>query len=173
MRQAERRARTVGALLDAAEVSFARSGYEGATLDSVAAAAGVSKGAVYAHFTSKLEILGAALDRAFAGAEERLARAASALRAGQDPASAARAYFGSGDDAVHVGLMAETWQVAILEESIRQKLDAFRSDRLAHLGQAAVDGGLAPGEALQVANITVRLIDGFTVEHRLKLAESA
>lgn len=173
MRQAERRARTIAALLDAAEISFARSGYEGATLDSVAAAAGVSKGAVYAHFSSKLEILGAVLDRAFDAAEERLARAASVLRAGQDPASAARAYFGTADDAVHASLVAETWQVAVFEESIRQKLDAFRSDRLARLGQAAVDSGMAPAEALQVAGITARLVDGFTLEYRLKLAASA
>ncbi|NUQ55530.1 MAG: hypothetical protein HUU14_06570, partial [Dehalococcoidia bacterium] len=37
MRQAERRARTIGALLDAAEGSFARSGYEGASLDAMRA----------------------------------------------------------------------------------------------------------------------------------------
>ncbi len=173
MRQAERRARTIGALLDAAEGSFARSGYEGASLDAIASAAGCSKGAVYAHFASKLQVLDAVLERVFADSGGRLARVAAALAAGQDPAAAARAYFGQDDDATHAGVMAETWQVAVLEPGIGERLEAFRNSRLAVLGQAAVSAGLAPAAAMQAADITARLIDGLTLERRLKRAESA
>ncbi|HVP03675.1 MAG TPA: TetR/AcrR family transcriptional regulator [Solirubrobacteraceae bacterium] len=43
-------------LLDAASEVFARSGYHGASLDEIAAAAGVSKALIYEHFASKREL---------------------------------------------------------------------------------------------------------------------
>ena len=43
-------------LLDAAEEIFVRQGYEGAQLSQIAAAAGRTKGAVYAHFRSKEDL---------------------------------------------------------------------------------------------------------------------
>src|SRR5687767_4484147 len=49
-------------LLDAAVEVFARRGYERATIDEVAEAAGLSKGTVYWHFDSKAELFGALLD---------------------------------------------------------------------------------------------------------------
>ncbi|KAA0230764.1 MAG: TetR/AcrR family transcriptional regulator, partial [Dehalococcoidia bacterium] len=173
MRQAERRARTIGALLDAAEASFARYGYEGTSLDAVASAAGCSKGAVYAHFTSKLEVLQAVMERVFERAGQRLERVAAELAAGHDPATAAHACFGQEDDAIHVGVMAETWQVAVLDPGIREQLEAFRESRLVLLGHAAISAGMGPVAAMQTADMTARLIDGFTLEHRLKRAESA
>jgi len=50
-------------LLDAAERVVARVGYESATLDDVAAEAGLTKGAVYWHFDSKTSLLLALLER--------------------------------------------------------------------------------------------------------------
>ncbi len=47
---------TQGRLLDAAEEVFVRDGYEGAQLEEIAAKAGRSKGAVYAHFKSKEDL---------------------------------------------------------------------------------------------------------------------
>jgi AcrR family transcriptional regulator len=52
-----RKARTREALLEAAARVYARSGFDGATLDEVAAEAGFSKGAVYGHFGSKENLL--------------------------------------------------------------------------------------------------------------------
>jgi AcrR family transcriptional regulator len=52
-----RKARTRAALLEAAARVYARSGFDGATLDEVAADAGFSKGAVYGHFGSKENLL--------------------------------------------------------------------------------------------------------------------
>ena len=52
-----RKARTRGALLDAAARVYARHGIDGATLDQVAEEAGFTKGAVYAHFGSKDNLL--------------------------------------------------------------------------------------------------------------------
>lgn len=55
-RRAERAGRTRSELLDAAARAFARQGYEGASLGDIAADAGYTKGAVYAHFGSKHEL---------------------------------------------------------------------------------------------------------------------
>ena len=66
--QHERRARTRAALLRAAGRVFAEQGFHGATLESVAAAAGVSKGALYHYFPSKEQLFLALLeDRLGAG----------------------------------------------------------------------------------------------------------
>jgi AcrR family transcriptional regulator len=51
--RADRKARTRKKLLDAAASVFAAKGYRGAAVDDVALAAGVTKGAVYAHFRTK------------------------------------------------------------------------------------------------------------------------
>jgi TetR/AcrR family acrAB operon transcriptional repressor len=50
-------ARTRASIVDAALECFDRHGIAGSTLDQIAAAAGVTKGAIYHHFASKGEIL--------------------------------------------------------------------------------------------------------------------
>jgi len=66
--QRERRARTRAALLRAAGRVFAEHGFHQATLEAVAAAAGVSKGALYHYFPSKEQLFLALLeDRLGAG----------------------------------------------------------------------------------------------------------
>jgi AcrR family transcriptional regulator len=65
-----RRAMTRQHLLDAAAIVFARDGFQGSTLDEVAATAGFTKGAVYSNFKSKddlfLELLDDRANREFA-----------------------------------------------------------------------------------------------------------
>lgn len=66
-RRDEQRERTRAELLEAAAAVFAAHGFNGASVDKVAEAAGYTKGAVYSNFTSKeelfLELLGQQLDR--------------------------------------------------------------------------------------------------------------
>src|SRR5437764_5362156 len=62
MRQAARRQRTRGKVLDAAGRVFARRGYHDTTLREIAADAGVSKGAVYYNFESKDDLFLALLE---------------------------------------------------------------------------------------------------------------
>ncbi|MGW7583973.1 ScbR family autoregulator-binding transcription factor [Kitasatospora sp. NPDC054768] len=77
----ERSERTRGRLVEAGAVLFDRRGYAGATLGEIAAAAGVTKGALYFHFASKEE-----LARAVSGQAERSLRSACAeLRAASSP----------------------------------------------------------------------------------------
>jgi AcrR family transcriptional regulator len=60
--QHERRARTRAALLRAAGRVFAEHGFHGATLEAVAAGAGVSKGALFHYFPSKEQLFLALLE---------------------------------------------------------------------------------------------------------------
>ncbi len=62
-RQADRRAETRGKLLDAAITSLVVNGYAGTTVDTIATAAGVTRGALNHHFASKIELMLAAASR--------------------------------------------------------------------------------------------------------------
>jgi AcrR family transcriptional regulator len=59
----DRRAQTRAALLDAAERLWAERGIRGASLDEIAAAAGMTKGAVYSNFAGKSDLVLALLER--------------------------------------------------------------------------------------------------------------
>ncbi|MGH7735766.1 MAG: TetR/AcrR family transcriptional regulator [Gemmatimonadales bacterium] len=60
--QAERRSATITAILAAARALFAELGFEATSIDDIALAAGVTKGAVYHHFASKEAIFVEVLD---------------------------------------------------------------------------------------------------------------
>src|SRR6476620_2072446 len=62
-----RRAETRARLLHSAARVYARRGFNGATLDEVAADAGFTKGAVYDHFGSKENLLLALMEEHLAG----------------------------------------------------------------------------------------------------------
>jgi len=70
--QDARRAR----ILDAAERCFARSGFQGATMQAICREAGVSAGAVYVYFRSKEELIEGLSRRDRAEVREEFARAA-------------------------------------------------------------------------------------------------
>ncbi|GAA0959606.1 TetR/AcrR family transcriptional regulator [Actinocorallia libanotica] len=59
----EKRSRTRNALLDAAQRLWAERGIHGASLDDIAGAAGLTKGAVYSNFAGKTDLLFALLER--------------------------------------------------------------------------------------------------------------
>src|SRR5437588_2136983 len=78
----ERKARTRARLLDAAARVFAAKGYRGAAVDDVAEAAGLTKGAVYAHFRTKEALyLALTIERG----KQQLEEAREALRAAPGP----------------------------------------------------------------------------------------
>jgi AcrR family transcriptional regulator len=63
---ARRRALTRDALVSSAAAVFARRGYEGASLEEIADAAGFTRGAIYKNFGGKEDLLFAVADRDFA-----------------------------------------------------------------------------------------------------------
>lgn len=81
--QAERRAATQGAILASARRLFAERGFEATSIDEIAGAAGVAKGAVYHHFNSKEALFASVLE----GVQAELASAPvpEAARAARDP----------------------------------------------------------------------------------------
>ena len=92
--QAERRDATRKAILSAAKDLFGREGFAGTSVDDIAAAAGVAKGAVYHHFPTKEAVFEAVFD---AACGELLREVGAAARAASDPLGAlavgTRAYF--------------------------------------------------------------------------------
>src|SRR5579863_5516439 len=93
-RQAERREASREAILGAAQRLFAEHGFAAVTVDQIAGAAGLAKGAVYHHFPSKEAIFEAAFERTSAALQHQVRTVAAAssdrLKA---LAAGARAYF--------------------------------------------------------------------------------
>ena len=167
MRQEERRARTRSALLRSAQSAIAARGYEGASIDAIATSVGLSKGAVYAHFPNKLELYLGVVNAALDQADHRVERVAAALRSGQSPLEASRAYFGLAGDGEHASIIADIWRVAGDEPAVRTELDRYLERRSMALSHAAVDAGSRPGEALELAATVGRLIDAEMLYRRL------
>jgi len=85
--QAERTEATTTQLIAAAQRLFGRDGYAATSIDAVAAAAGMTKGAAYHHFATK----GALFRAVFVGEQERLAAELERATAEEpDPWSALR-----------------------------------------------------------------------------------
>ena len=92
--QAERRATTRGAVLIAAEDLFGRLGFAATTMDQIAAAAAVAKGAIYHHFPTKEAVFEAVFQAASARLAAELARnSAATTDALALMAQGVRAYF--------------------------------------------------------------------------------
>jgi len=87
-RQEVRTAATCGKLLAAAEKIFARDGFEAARLADIAALAGYTRGAFYAHFKSKEDIFFALLEDWIG---RRIAEVNAVLERHADPAARLRA----------------------------------------------------------------------------------
>lgn len=159
MRQDERRARTRRLLLAAARRAFAERGYEAASLDAIAASAGLSKGAVYAHFPTKLDLFLAVAEEELERATAASERVATALQRGVRVDVAAQQYDAGEEDTCHAPLMLQLWAVAAREVRVRELLDAFLAARATLLAGAAVAAGEAPAEAMMRGETATRLID--------------
>jgi AcrR family transcriptional regulator len=93
-RQAERLEATRTAIVKAASDLFGRQGYEDTSVDEIAVAAGVAKGAVYHHFASKERLFETVLKAATAElARDVTQRAGSAVDVWDSIAVATEAYF--------------------------------------------------------------------------------
>jgi AcrR family transcriptional regulator len=78
--QQQRSEQTTSSLVDGARELFAADGYAATSLDAVVERAGVTKGALYHHFTGKRELFAAV----FAAEQERLLQQLAAAAAGHD-----------------------------------------------------------------------------------------
>ena len=168
MRQAERRARTIAALVRAARPLLASAGYAGTSLDAIAARAELSKGAVYAHLSSKVDLYLLVVEEVLDDAHRRLEGVARAIASGAQPGAAAASYF-SADAREHAALMVDLWQVATQDMLVHDQLDLYRQDRLGVLAAAFVDAGRPPLAAREQAEMIAALIDSRLLDERLGL----
>jgi AcrR family transcriptional regulator len=166
MRQEERRAKTRRLLVDAAREAFAQRGYDGGALDAIAASVGLSKGAVYAHFPTKLELYLAVVEDVLEEARDRMEQVAEALERGTRPDDAAERYFSAPDNETHAALMLDAWATAGRDPRVRLLLDAYLAERATLLGAAAVATGLSPRQAIALAATVARLVDAAVLHVR-------
>jgi AcrR family transcriptional regulator len=133
MTRAEANAQHRGEVLRAARRQFLERGFHGATVDSIAEAAGFSRGVVYSQFGSKDEMFLALLD---ARIDERRARSA-ALASGL---SGSDGFAAVACDAL--GETAETveWQTLLLEFRAHAARHPQTLARYVELHRRAVDG---------------------------------
>ncbi len=190
-RKREKREDVRARLVAAAAGVFAERGYEGASLERVAEAGGLSKGAVYSNFASKdellFELVAARIDerleavRASTGKRAALPSAgnggagAADARASAAGAAAARA---AGKALREVGESDPEWQLLFLEfwlrcarnEELRSKLAARRREmrgRIADLIEAKAEAAgatIARAEAMDLATTALALSNGFGIE---------
>jgi len=149
----ERKAQTRAALLSAAARVYARRGFDGATLDEVAAEAGFSKGAVYGHFGSKENLLLALMGEHLA---EEVAEQVALFDRGQStwdrPLRGSERWMESLDeDPDAFRLFVELWSYAQRDERLRaglaDGLDLLRATFAGFAAASASDAGIESSPA--------------------------
>lgn len=166
-----RKAQTRARLLDAAAQVYARRGFDGATLDEVAAEAGFTKGAVYSHFGSKENLL-LALSQQQRDAqltEQMVLFDRERSGSGRPLAGAARWMEILREEPERFRLFVELWVRAQRDERLREQLAAGVEDLrelLAGFARAgAADAGIEADDATdrEVANVFVAMTMGIGI----------
>jgi AcrR family transcriptional regulator len=166
----ERRAARREQFLTAARGLAAERGYRTVTVDDVCAAAGLSKGAFYAHFASKQDLLTAILDAEIAEVGELLTTLEAAQTSQLDRV---RSYLQSmvvrGQDPAEEQLRAEVWSRVAEDPTLAARLAEEVRGRRVRLA-AFAEAGARDGEMVEVpANafgaILVALVDGLLLHH--------
>lgn len=177
--RAEQRERNRARLLDAAERVFAERGYRVATVDDVAAAAGLTKGAVYSQFASKQELFAAAVERRYRERAEAFVAAMSGPAPLADrTALAALDFAGSVQDGVDWALLfleawAEMLRTPAFGEDLRRIDQQMRATIAEVVERSMADQDLVldlPAES--VAEMVIATTHGFGVQHRLDPAHA-
>ncbi|WP_307801850.1 TetR/AcrR family transcriptional regulator [Actinomadura violacea] len=166
----ERREQTRTALLSAAERLWAERGIHGASLDDIAAAAGLTKGAVYSNFAGKTDLLLALLERF---TSDRLGtdvcdelRSADQGRGDAEPAGRNASRDGSDDRARRLALLlVEFWLYGMRDYAAGWRIADWYAERRAHMASELRDvDGIAPTER---AALAMALDFGLAFQHLL------
>lgn len=170
-RLAERSEASIETLLGVARTAFGADGYARVSLDGVAAAAKMTKGAVYHHFGSKEALFEEVFRR-----EHRatIARVAAKGRAAKDPVDAilkgTRAYLGAIEDPVARRILLQDGPSVLGWERWRRcEEPGFQQMMEASLAAAAKAGMLRPG--LRPSETAVLLL-GAVTEGALTIAHA-
>lgn len=163
--RSSRKAATRAQLLRAAAHVYARRGFSGATLDEVAAEAGFTKGAVYAHFGSKENLLLALMEEHLARqVVEQVTLFDRERNTWERPlAGSARWMERLEEDPDPFRLFIELWSYAQRDERLRERLadglQTLRATFARFAAASAADAGIEtpPRASEQFANVMLGL----------------
>ncbi|NDU77412.1 TetR family transcriptional regulator [Actinomadura sp. DSM 109109] len=169
----DRRERTRAALLTAAERLWAERGIHGASLDDIAAAAGLTKGAVYSNFAGKTDLLLALMER-ITSARTRTDVCEELRAAAEDADPGGRPSRRDADEAPRrlALLLVEFWLYGMRDYAAGWRIADWYAERRAELARELEPGGgpdpggegLAPGDR---ATLTMALDFGLAFQHLL------
>lgn len=181
-RKREKRSEVKARILSVAYGIFAERGFEGASLERVAEAAGFSKGAVYSNFASKdelfYELVAARIDERAEAVRAAAARRLSSASGALSPSDAAIFARLAGEELRGMGAADPAWQMLFIEfwlrcsrsEELRakfaEKRRAMRKGIAANVREAAAAAGIELGEAesMDIATTVLALSNGLGIE---------
>jgi AcrR family transcriptional regulator len=150
--QSERSESTRGALIDAARHLFAERGYGGVGTEEIVRAAGVTRGALYHHFSGKRDLFEAVYERIEADLAERIAAGALAANA-DSPLEAMRA---GAEMFLQACTEPEPQRIALIDGPAVLGWDRWREIAAQH-GLGLIEGSLqAAIDAREIASQPVR-----------------
>jgi AcrR family transcriptional regulator len=163
--RAEQQQRTRERLLDAAETLFGDRGIHQTSLDEIAAAAGLTKGAIYANFAGKKDLIAAILDRRIDDDEPPADRSAAGWA--RSLGESYEAGLARPEMRRFAMAFVELWLYGMRDESSRDALTEWMR-HLRELGgkeAAALAGDDLPMPADQLAALLTALDIGVAVQH--------
>lgn len=174
--RSESKARTRERVLDAAEAMFAAEGFGGASLDRIADAAALTRGAIYSSFSDKADLFAAVLDRRLRRRVETVAEgiAASGDAAGFVALLRSSEWSAPDDpDALRWSLLYDEFRLfALRNPAARERLarhERYERDRYAdairHYNEQA--GTASPVDERLAAAILLALDHGLVRQHRI------
>ncbi|HZS88086.1 MAG TPA: TetR/AcrR family transcriptional regulator [Chloroflexota bacterium] len=153
------------ALLDATWRCAASRRFHELTIDDICAAAGVSKGTFYGHFSSKQNLLLSLLDESTGALERVMGELDAAPLGAMDRLRRfATAMLTLGEDPGRSQVRADLWAEILSDDAVRTRLSEALDRRRARL-RAWIEEGIARGELAEVptnamASILLALSDG-------------
>ena len=166
--RAQRKEMTRELLLDAAIDVFAEKGYNGASLDDVADAAGFTKGAVYSNFTRKSDLFRALLERETARYQAALVQTVEAVPLALLPDVSAELLAAPEASRETQTLMIEFRLAAIRDPSLRGPLLAVVDDVGAAIEASLPASSVEPGlRGRELAIVFDALVTGLLMNRAL------
>jgi len=167
--QAQRRAATRTALLDATIDCLVELGYARTSMQEICARARVSKGAVQHHFTTKAELMAAAVEHLTTKLREQLATTLDDLPSGGSGVAAAIDLLWQGYSGTLSTAVTELWVAARTDPELRAAIRpvdrALGRATLAHV--TGVAGELPRERAEMLFWLTVNLTRGLALDAEL------
>jgi AcrR family transcriptional regulator len=149
---------TLRGVLDASERVFVRDGYERAQIETIAAEAGRTKGAVYAHFRSKEDIFCALIERKAKSRRDEFLRSAEGKDLKQRLAIVKKLFLGALED--------ENWPILMLEFkllALRNKASLQRMRDLYQLIYEDMSGAILSGRGFSTDKTRERDLIGISI----------